>query len=61
MKIWKVLTTNEASMVEMTEEASQNEVPVISIVYKYAKDSARAKDAAAINGLSDPQNRSAGE
>jgi len=55
------ITTNEASMVEITEEASQNEVPVISIVYKYAKDSARAKDAAAINGLSDPQNRSAGE
>lgn len=57
----ELITTNEASMMDIYEEAETLEVPVISLVYKYAKDSARAKDAAALNGLSDPQNRSAGE
>lgn len=52
----QLITSNPASMLEIEDEAFIKEVPVISIVYKYAAKTAREKDAAAINGWSDPQN-----
>lgn len=49
------IVVDELLMMLIETEAELMEVPVIAVLYDYAKDSAREKDAAAINGWSDPQ------